>query len=220
MRLELKKNNLRKSIVGGFFTILLMMVFVILINYEEAFRSYQEAFEITNAASFIFIIFAAVLISRFVIDEYKSKSVTVLFMYPLNRKKVLFAKLAIVFLYTFVFGILSRVIIFSGFCIFNRFAHVVTEDLTNVMLVQQGIGMVMSAAMTACIGLVPLFFGMRKYSVPATIVSGIILMGILNTGSGTDFNLGSIIYVPAAVSVIGIFIAYFSIRKVEMEDIL
>lgn len=220
MRLELKKNNLRRSIVGGFVTIFMMMIFVIMVNYDEAFHSYQEAFELTNAASFIFIIFAAVLISRFVIDEYKSKSVTVLFMYPLNRKKILFAKLAIVFLYTFIFSILSRVIIFSGFYIYNQFARFVTEDLTTAMLLQQGIGMLTSTAMTACIGLIPLFFGMRKYSVPATVLSGVILMGILNAGSGTDFNLGSIIFVPAAAAVIGISIAYFSIRKVEVEDIL
>ncbi|RCX18235.1 ABC-2 family transporter [Fontibacillus phaseoli] len=219
MKLELKKQKLKGIILGGFIAIIVFMGSLIGVNYDEPLRSYKEAYVLTNSASFIFIIFASVLLSKFIIDEYKNKTVTVLFMYPLSRKKFLQAKMLIVLLFTFVFGILSRVLIFTGFHIFNRFALFVNEDLTNGMMVDYGVGFLVSAAMTSCISLVPLYFGMRNYSVSATIVSGIILMAVLNIGSGTEFTLNSIIYIPATVALAGVLIAYLTIRNVERTDI-
>ncbi|WP_410771203.1 ABC transporter permease [Fontibacillus sp. BL9] len=220
MKLELKKYKLKGTILGGFIAILVFMGSLIGVNYDEPLKSYKEAYVLTNSASFIFIIFASVLLSKFIIDEYKSKTVTVLFMYPLSRKKFLQAKMLIVLLYTFVFGILSRVLIFTGFHIFNRIALIVNEDLTSKMLVDYGVGFLVSTVMTSCISLVPLYFGMRKYSVSATIVSGIFLMAVLNIGSGTEFTLNSIIYVPATVAVAGVLVGYLAIRNVERKDIV
>ena len=49
-----------------------------------------------------FTIFASVIIVKLIIDEYKNKSIDVLFTYPIKRKKIITAKLAIVFAFTFV----------------------------------------------------------------------------------------------------------------------
>lgn len=44
-----------------------------------------------------FIIFSSVILSRLVIDEYKNKTIQLSFMYPLQRKMLMSAKLTIVF---------------------------------------------------------------------------------------------------------------------------
>ncbi|MBQ4899738.1 ABC transporter permease [Paenibacillus sp. Marseille-P2973] len=220
MKLELQKYKLKGTILGGVIAILIFMGSLIAINYDEPLKSYKEAYLLTNSASFIFIIFASVLLSQFIINEYKNKTVTVLFMYPLSRKKLLTAKMSIVVLFTFVFSLLSRVVIFTGFYIFNQFAQIVDEELTNSMLVNYGAGFLSGAVMTSCISLVPLYFGMRKYSASATIVSAVILMAVLNIGSGTEFTLNSIVYIPAALAVTGVLVALLTLRNVEGKDVL
>ncbi|GIP52684.1 ABC transporter permease [Paenibacillus vini] len=220
IKLEMQKYKLKGTILGGVIAILIFMGSLIAVNYDEPLKSYKEAYLLTNSASFIFIIFASVLLSQFIINEYKNKTVTVLFMYPLSRKKLLTAKMSIVVLFTFVFSLLSRVVIFTGFYIFNQFAQIVDEELTNSMLVNYGAGFLSGAVMTSCISLVPLYFGMRKYSASATIVSAVILMAVLNIGSGTEFTLNSIVYIPAALAVTGVLVALLTLRNVEGKDVL
>lgn len=220
IKLEMQKYKLKGTILGGVIAILIFMGSLIAVNYDEPLKSYKEAYLLTNSASFIFIIFASVLLSQFIINEYKNKTVTVLFMYPLSRKKLLTAKLSIVVLFTFVFSLLSRIVIFTGFYIFNQFAQIVDEELTNSMLVNYGAGFLSGAVMTSCISLVPLYFGMRKCSASATIVSAVILMAVLNIGSGTEFTLNSIVYIPAALAVTGVLVALLTLRNVEGKDVL
>lgn len=225
MKLELKKCKISGNILGGFIATFVIMAFVILINYdpEEAatFTGYADVLGVIDVfASITFTIFASALLAKFVIDEYKSKTVTVLFMYPLQRKKLLAAKILIVVMFTFVFGIISRILAFSGFYVFNHFAHFIPGEPAASMLMEQGIRAVINSAMVSCISLVPLYFGMRKYSVVTTIVSGIILCAVLNGTSGNNFTLSSIIFIPATVALIGIAVAYLAIRNVDARDVV
>ena len=64
------------------------------------FSSYMEYMSLANILIRItFIIFASVILSRLVIDEYKNKTIQLLFMYPLQRKMLMSAKLTIVFVF-------------------------------------------------------------------------------------------------------------------------
>ena len=64
------------------------------------FSSYMEYMSLANIFIRItFIIFASVILSRLVIDEYKNKTIQLLFMYPLQRKMLMRAKLAIVLVF-------------------------------------------------------------------------------------------------------------------------
>lgn len=219
IKLELRKNSIRGSVAGGLAAILAMMAFLILVNYEKPMSTYEEVFALTNSSSLIFIIFGSTLLAKFIVEEYKAKTVNVMFLYPLSRKKVMLAKIAVVMSFTFLFGIVSRVVIFTGFYMYNQSAHFVAEDLTGSVLIMQGVGFLADSAMASCISLVSLYFGMRKYSVTATVVSGVILMAVLNAGSGTDFSLSSIIYIPATVALIGIAVACLEIRNVDVRDV-
>ena len=49
-----------------------------------------------------FLIFSSVLIVKLVIDEYKNKSIEIMFTYPISRKKIMAAKLIIVAIFTFI----------------------------------------------------------------------------------------------------------------------
>lgn len=221
IQLELKKNGVGGNIKGAFIAIAIILACVTLVNFEEPLPGYNDLFSLMNVACTVtFIIFASVLLSKLVIDEFKNKTITVLFMYPIHRKKVLTAKLIIVVAFTFIFSLLAKIIIVFGFSFINQYTHFIQEDLTFEMLRNYFFMGITNSLTASCISLVPLYFGMRKYSTPATIVSAIIISSLLNSQFGTDFTLSSIIYFPLVLSLLGVLIAYISIRNIETRDIV
>ena len=68
------------------------------------------------------------------------------------------------------------------------------------------------------IALIPLYFGMRKYSIPTTIISSIIIVSVTSSNSG-NFTLNDIIIIPITLAIVGLGIAYLAIRNIERVDV-
>lgn len=223
--LEFKKFKLLSYLKGVAIANVVIMGFLVLIYFAEksegtiAFESYDMAF--SAFGSLIrptFIIFAAVLISRLIIEEYKSNSITLMFMYPINRKKIIISKLTIVACFTFLTIFLSNILIGSVFYAVDSFLHFVPQALTAKVLMDGLLTMTIGAISAAGMALVPLYFGMRKKSVPATIVSAIIMVSL--TSSTVDgINLYTLVAIPIALAIVGCLIAYFSFRNIEKVDV-
>jgi ABC-type transport system involved in multi-copper enzyme maturation permease subunit len=179
-------------------------------NYEKVFAVFGSIISPT------FIIFAAVLISKIIIDEYKSNTITLMFMYPISRKKIMVAKLIIVACFTFLTIFTSNLLMGGAFYLADSYLHFVPTALTVEVLKDGLISMTLGAIASAGIALIPLFFGMRKKSVPATIISAIILVSLTNSNNN-DFSAFS--YIAISLAVIGCLIAYFSIRNIEKVDV-
>ncbi|EKQ57431.1 MULTISPECIES: ABC transporter permease [unclassified Clostridium] len=225
MKLEIKKFKLKGYIKGVTIANLVILAFILFINYaskyesEVAMDNYQMAFTIISAFIRVtFIVFASVIISRLIIDEYKNKTITVLFMYPINRRKIIIAKLIIVVIFAFISIIISNVFVGTSFYLFDKVLHFVPDKLTINILISNSINTVMCAFADSFISLIPLYFGMRKKSVPATITSAIIIASVISSNNG-GFTLYSIIAIPIALAVIGAFIGYLAIRNIEHMDI-
>lgn len=226
MKLEMKKYKMRGSVIGGFITTLIWMAFIILINYDEesVMKNYEDVIGFINiTVSCTFIIFAATLIAKYIINEYKDKTITVLFMYPIPRKKFLISKLIIISAFTFIFGIISKLIIFSGVYFFNQYAHFFEQELTSNFLWKNGVELIINSFLMSCVSLIPLYFGMRKHSVSTTIVSSVIISLLLYSNvsvSGSNFTLSSIVIIPTIVSIVGLLIAYSVIHRIEQKDVV
>lgn len=65
----------------------------------------------------------------------------------------------------------------------------------------------------------PIFFGMRKYSVPATIISSVIIVMVMSSTT-SEFSLSSIMYIPLSLAAAGFVFAYLAVRKVDKTDVL
>lgn len=226
MKLEMQKFKMRGSVVGAFIVTLISMAIIILLNYDQDARmnSYEETMSlINNIVSCIFIIFAAALISKYIISEYKDKTITVLFMYPIPRKKIMIAKLLIILAFTFIFGVISKFIIYSAFYFFNQYAHFFEQEMTGALVWRYGAKIVIDSLLMSCVSLIPLYFGMRNHSIVKTILSSLIVASVLYSNvsfSDSNFALSNIIMIHILVSIIGLFIAYSAIYKVEQRDVV
>ncbi|MFJ7731678.1 ABC transporter permease [Lysinibacillus sp. NPDC097231] len=55
--------------------------------------------------------FASVLIAKLVIEEYKNKTILILFSYPVSRKKIFVSKLILIAFLTFITMMLSNIVV-------------------------------------------------------------------------------------------------------------
>jgi len=166
-----------------------------------------------------FSIFAAGLISRLIIGEYKSKTINIMFSYPINRKKIMVSKLAIVVIFAFTTMILSNIFLVFSIYFLNIFVDFIQVPLTQDILVKNLINNAVYSAIFAFVSLIPVYVGMRKKSGAATIITSIILVSLLNNGSNGN-TLSSIIIIPISIAIIGVVVAYLSIRDIDKVDVL
>ncbi|MEK4854497.1 ABC transporter permease [Paenibacillus sp. FSL H7-0756] len=225
IRLELRKSKFTflKGVLIADLAILGFMILIAFTGMDEGeFGTYGDLFQgVSVFVKAIYIIFASVLISKLVIDEYKNNTITVLFMYPVPRKMLMAAKLIIVFLFTFFTIWLSNIVISGilagiGYFLPDLIEGTLTMDLVMTYSMQAG----MDALYAAGIGLIPLYFGMRRKSVPATIVSAVLIVMLISSGFGNgSFRMGDLLGISVSLALAGVAVAYFSIRNIEHQDV-
>ncbi|GLI07764.1 hypothetical protein YDYSG_37940 [Paenibacillus tyrfis] len=225
MKLELRKFKIMGYIRGAVIATLIIFGFMILVSYSpkmngiNVFEDYSNVFsKIGVLVRVTFTIFAAVLLGRFVIDEFNHKTITVLFMYPIKRHKVIAAKLMVVIAFTFLCIVASTIILSTLYIVVNSFTHFVSDELTLTLVLQHAAKSGFYALAASFTALIPLYFGMRKYSIPTTIVSSVIMV-LLTSSDGGGFSLNDIIIVPILLAAIGIAVGYMAIRKIDQIDI-
>lgn len=233
IRLELRKINFKKYLGGYLVSMMVLIAFVVAMFYallnpelmdmelngEKLVVEYDSIIKfIETLTALTFTIFSSVILSRLVIGEYKNKTITLMFMYPINRKKLIFSKLLIVFLFTYLSILIADVLMGSVFILMNSYFHLITEKQTVEFIYATLIGFVFQALSSAGVSLIPLFFGMRKKSVPTTILSAVLISCFIYGNIG-NVNLSSIVIIPVTLALAGILIAYLSIRNIEHADV-
>ncbi|RUS48930.1 ABC transporter permease [Cohnella sp. AR92] len=223
IQLELRKYRITGYAIGAFIAMACIFGLICGISFDpssaEDLPDYETLFStIDLLARGTFIVFAAVLLSRFIIEEYRTKSITVLFTYPINRKKLMIAKLFIVFSFTFISIVLTDLVVSILMLVVNLNHEFISAALTKDVVVRQALSFLMNAVAASFMSLIPLYFGMRKYSTAATVVASILIIFIVCSNTN-GFSLNSIVAIPITLSWIGAIVAYLSFRNIERKDV-
>ncbi|KEK26442.1 ABC transporter permease [Bacillus gaemokensis] len=228
MKLEMKKFKLGWYVKGAIIANVIIIAIFCLINYIEQIeetgrgeivKSFSDAFVLIGGmVRGTFIVFAGVLIAKLVIEEYKNKTILIMFSYPVSRKKLIASKLVITALLTFTTILLSNIFVAGAVFILNSYIPIVPDSITVNEFMKEVIKMVPFAIAAAGTSLIPLYFGMRKYSVPVTILSSLIVV-MIACSSNPGFSVVTLIPLQLGLAAIGIMIAYYGIRNIEKEDI-
>ncbi|WP_286155065.1 ABC transporter permease [Bacillus sp. FJAT-27264] len=225
MSLEIRKHKLTGLIKGVLIANLIILGFMVLVLFVDqneqvsTFTSFGDVFEgLFVFVKAVFIIFASALLGRLIIEEYRSNTISLLFMYPIPRKKLLTAKLIIVFLFTFCTIIISDLVLGALLFWINHYLQIIPGQLTWILVKDELVKLGTGALYAAGIGLIPLYFGMRKKSISATIISSVVIVTLISGGFDQS-RLGNFAAISISLGLIGIAIAYLSIRKIETDDI-
>lgn len=155
MKLELKKFKLGWYVKGAVIAniaILALMISTSIVAPVEADPEIRDPQIILLMASALvratFVVFGGVLIAKLIIDEYKNKTILLMFSYPINRKKMMVSKLAITAIVTFITVILSNILVVGVFFGIDSYFSILPNSFTVDQLTQEGINLVPLAIAT------------------------------------------------------------------------
>lgn len=165
----------------------------------------------------VFVVWESVLIANLIIEEFRSKTILLLFSYPLNRRKVIVSKLLIISAMICVAMIGSE---FLQNIIFMGFSGIIPLITYSIHLSDIGI-ILLTSVTSIALGLLPMYVGMLNQSTTATVVSSIAIVS-LTISSGGQNGGGIIMMIPISITLgaLGIGGAFLSIKKMLSEDII
>lgn len=183
IKLELKKFGIARNIIFMIAAILFSILFITISLWDSMTdpKQTKDSFESTYLVigllmSCIFLVYSSVLTARLVIGEYNQRTITIMFSYPLNRMKLIASKLTIIMIYTAISMAIGYACC-SGYIVFvDRFFDALEGTFQTSML-QTWIPMAIAAVIGCMVlSLWSFIIGMIRKSVPATIVTSLIVI--------------------------------------------
>lgn len=177
MKLELKKVGLKKYVLFSIVGILLSMffVFVGLNDHSTSVYDYDVSFRMIGLIfCFYYIILFAVLVVAYIINEYSHKTILVLFSYPVERKKLIFAKLLLIMSLVLISMVIGYICCGLFIILIDKYFDLVTGEFHIAILSKWIPSAIKTSLMFCSLGVWTFIVGMFKKSVPMTFLSAII----------------------------------------------
>ena len=224
IRLEWKKNHIKKYIwITVVITAILQLFIIAMAKELESVAPIQGsgksmlAVSIDLFAHLIHIIFTGVLISAFIIDSFKKRTMDLMFSYPIGRRKILLSQIAAVWIFGFA-SLLFCKLFLGAFLILTRpVTGITTTDILTGTLSFWSDMLLSSAAMVS-ISYISLLTGMLTKSSKATIVTSIII-AFLTQGNIGDATLSDSVPFYALLMALAVLSVYFSVYNAETKDL-
>lgn len=179
MKLELKKIHFKNYIFISVLSILMTMFFTYVSLNDTSFQAhtFEDTFRtVTMVFAFIFIIFFSVLNVSIVINEYTNKTIFLMFSYPVEKKKILAAKLLVITGFIALSLLVGYVFCFLFILGIDQQLDLIAGDFSPSFLADFVKSAVYAAIVFCCLGLWTFALGMIKKSATVTIVSSVVFI--------------------------------------------
>lgn len=222
LRLELKKIRLRNYIFLVLAAVLFSMFFITVALHDssESGHTFPEAFRVVEMIfAFVFVIFFSVLNSQIIISEYNNKTILLLFTYPVDRKKVILAKLILITLFE-ALSMLLGYLVCGIFIVTMDYQFDWVAGTFQLSMLYDWLGRALSTTVIFCsLGLWTFTAGMWKKSVPVTIVSSVLFIYVRQIAvASTPTYQENIWMILAAVAIALAGMWYSFERKITQLD--
>ncbi|SHE50474.1 ABC-2 family transporter protein [Seinonella peptonophila] len=222
IRLEYKKVRLTRFLLISVLAVVILMLWCIgnKSGHPEGYDSYQAAFaEINFYTNSTFLIISSVLITKIILDEYRKKTIMILFTYPHSRKRLMVAKLAFISLFTFCVTLVANFSVTSLFIFLAPTNQANLGLLTNDQMLDSFLRICLYALATTGINFISFFFGMFKKSPPATIIPPFLISLIISSHFYQLYSIWDVLISTISCLVIGVLLAHYGIKKAVQLDV-
>lgn len=218
LRLEFRKFNLKRNILITIFLYLFCLLFLTvsmvdsMTDPEQTRDSFMSMFQVTEILlPLLFLVYASVQTSSFVIGEYNNRTIMILFTCPLNKKRLIAAKLMIIILFTAAAMALGYLCccgwLVGADAAFDMLEDTFLPSFPALWLISAG-----SSILTcAILSLWSFIIGMIKKSVPSAIISALVVFFLrqlmLTRDSVMHESIGQIA-MAAAVTAIATYVTF------------
>ncbi len=231
MKLEIKRNNISTFIISTIVISIVMLGFIYLIAYApqlepndsemNLFAGYNNIISLFSVLTMsCFCVLSAVMYSRFVIEEYTGKRAILLFSYPISRSKIFISKVVVVSLFTMLAMAICNIVVFTIFGVTENIFSLVSESITSEIIIKAVKTTFVMSVSAAALGVVSMGIGFISKSVPATIISSVLLCSLLcNIVASTLVSVNPTIIFMAVTIAVEIIVTYILIRKVDYMEV-
>ncbi|QGG52203.1 ABC transporter permease [Lysinibacillus pakistanensis] len=161
----------------------------------------------------VFIIWQGVLIAKIIIEEYQNRTIALLFRYPIDRAKLIYAKIAVIFGSMFAFYILSSIFQHISIFLLSKQMSYITYHFENLAI------QMMIILSTIFWGMIPLTVGIWRNSIIATIVTAIIITATVSNSQGQTAGLISLPIVAILLGLVGVSFTIITVKKMITSDL-
>ncbi len=227
--LELKRNGLKSYhfavmiITAVMLSLIYLLAVIPKIDPTEAdvnmFMTYHNLINVNNILCMVtFTILSSVMFSKFVVEEYAGKRAMLLFSYPIDRKKILEAKIFMVFLYTVVAMLLCGAIVLGVFFTTESQFPICTDQLSLMTILGGFLSLVCYSLLAGIWGIISLYFGFGKQSVSVTIIAAVIISTVMCQMMAFTMSIsGAIAFLVIGTIIAVTIVNNLKIRVMNME---
>ncbi|SDE93389.1 hypothetical protein SAMN04488542_103263 [Fontibacillus panacisegetis] len=188
IKLELLKHKISSytfySIIISVIMLGILYMFAYVPNIESdpelmIFLDYYHLIAMGSALNmFVFCTLSSVIASRFIIEVYLGEQAKLLFSYPIKREKILFAKLLYVYIFTAIAFFISNILVFSLFGVTESYFSLMESSFTIHTFTAVVKTTLIMSVITSMLGIIAMGVGFIKKSVPASILTAVILSSL------------------------------------------
>ena len=183
LKLEIRKFRLPRKMTAAFLAVVFCILFITvslvdsMTDPAQTKDTFESTFLVTGLlVSFVFLIYSSILTSALVINEYSQRTITILFSYPLNKRLLIAIKMMLIMTVTAV-SILFGYVCCCGYIVGMDHAFDMLEGSFQTAYLSQWVATaVTSAIVCGILSWWPFVIGMIRKSVPATIVTSLIVL--------------------------------------------
>lgn len=182
MKLEIKKYKLKKYIKGIFIATICIIAFITIslvdsmTDPEQAKDTYDSVVRMFNLlVTGTFVVFSSVLTAKYIIGEYKDRTILLLFTYPVKREKIILTKLAMVYAFTGLSIAISYALCLAYVTVAEVLLDVTASTITVELIIYGIKEMIISVILGSVLSLFPYIIGMTKKSVSIPIIVGVLV---------------------------------------------
>ena len=230
IKLEWEKYEIGKYIRNAAILIVLLVIFNYAMTFlgiandpdtgvpDMAFSNMGVSTNVELLTDITFLIFAAAMHATFIIGAYKNKTMNLMFLYPLNRKKIMAAKMLAVCIFCFAGIVIAKLACYGvsnlGFMMGQKASFPMDYNMLSVSFYIQ---LLIRSAATISISLLALLIGMIAKSSKVTVISSFLLI-ILMQGNVGGATLKDNLAVPIVLMAISVLAAILIVQRVEKKD--
>lgn len=232
IKLEWEKYEIGKYIRNAAILIVLLVIFNYAMTFlgiandpdtgvpDMAISNMGVSTNVELLTDITFLIFAAAMHATFIIGAYKNKTMNLMFLYPLNRKKIMAAKMLAVCIFCFAGIVIAKLACYGvsnlGFMMGQKASFPMDYNMLSVSFYIQ---LLIRSAATISISLLALLIGMIAKSSKVTVISSFLLI-ILMQGNVGGATLKDNLAVPIVLLAISVLAAILIVQRVEKKDVM
>lgn len=222
MKLELKKVRLTRYVLYSIIGIVFGMFFLFVGLHDDTLKKlgYEGAFrELNLIFLFYYVILFAVLNVAYIINEYTNKTILVLFAYPIDRRKLILAKLLLITALIAVSMIVGYLCCGIYIVALDKYANLISGTFQLSVLKYWIPTAIKAIIVYSSLGIWTFVVGMMKKSISVTLVSSIVFIYIrqfiLSGINANEENLLCTIVVLGLTAAAVYFTLKYKVTKID-----